>query len=415
MSSTKAERVLYLDGLRGLASLLVYWHHHQLWYHASSRLILEMGFGFRNEYHLATFPVIRTFFTGGHFSVALLFVISGYALAVKPLLLIHAMDYQGLVNHLASAIARRWLRLYIPFACTTFIFMSLCHLLGAPTPGFRPLGSWWEEAQAWFSEFRRFSFIFDDAGSPWFSYNNHLWSVPVEFKGSMVVYITCLATSRFSLWRRILALCGLILYHLYAVDGWYSAYFLAGMLLCQLNLIQHDRRQPQRRQMAGLQMLGNFILLFVGFYLAGVPHCAPAEYLGENRGWYFLSRLTPDTMVDPKWFYLFWASTFVLVAISQVPILHAFLCSSHLQYLGWISHGVYLVHGPVLWILGRHIYDPLQRIKYGWPLGLEVNFLTAQLVMFPVTLCFAEAVTLGIDEPSIRIVSDVYKWFCGNT
>jgi hypothetical protein len=53
MESPENGRVLHLDGLCGFASLFVYWHHHQLWYHSASRVTL--GFGFMGEYHLATF------------------------------------------------------------------------------------------------------------------------------------------------------------------------------------------------------------------------------------------------------------------------------------------------------------------------------------------------------------------------
>ena len=416
MEGPENGRVLHLDGLRGFASLLVYWHHHQLWYHSASRVTLELGFGFMGEYHLATFPGIRTFFTGGHFAVAVLFVISGYALASKPLRLIQSRDQRGLADHLASAIFRRWLRLYIPFVCTTFIFMSLCHVLNVRNPGFQPLESWAEDVQAWSSEFRRFSFVFDEGRSPWFSYNDHLWSIPVEFKGSMIIYTTSLATSRLSVRPRLLSLGGLVLYHLYAVDGWYAALFIGGMLLCYFHLIEQHETQHGHHQATRYQRLVNYVLLFGGLYLAGVPHCTPAEYLGQNRGWYFLSLWKPEAMADPKWFYLFFASISVVAAVSRIPHLRDILKSSLFQHLGRISYALYLVHGPILWTLGNYVYEFSGKIVLsgGWPLGLEPGFLLAHVILMPVTLCIASATTRGIDELSIAVSHNLYRRVCAS-
>lgn len=64
----------YLDGLRGFAAFMVYWHHHQLWPRALGDLIFENAFGFEERYYFACLPGIRTFFTGGHFAVAVFFV-----------------------------------------------------------------------------------------------------------------------------------------------------------------------------------------------------------------------------------------------------------------------------------------------------------------------------------------------------
>lgn len=64
-------RLAYLDGLRGFAAFLVYWQHHELWplRNVNTGRILEAGWGAQGKYYFATFPVVRTFFTGGHFAV----------------------------------------------------------------------------------------------------------------------------------------------------------------------------------------------------------------------------------------------------------------------------------------------------------------------------------------------------------
>lgn len=55
----------YLNGLRGWAAVLVYWHHHEIWAHRSAINIFERAYGYHERYHLVTLPWIRLLFNGG--------------------------------------------------------------------------------------------------------------------------------------------------------------------------------------------------------------------------------------------------------------------------------------------------------------------------------------------------------------
>lgn len=86
----KLRPTAYLDGLRGFAAFLVYWHHHQLWARPLEQSkFLETAYGFEGQYYFAALPGIRTFFYGGHFAVATFFVISGFVLSVMAMDLVH--------------------------------------------------------------------------------------------------------------------------------------------------------------------------------------------------------------------------------------------------------------------------------------------------------------------------------------
>lgn len=212
----------WLNGLRGVASLLVYWHHQQLWWHHKHAILLERGFGYRERCHLATFPFIRTLFTGGHLAVAVLFVISGYAAAIKPLQQIRAQDHARLNNTLASSFIRRWPRLFLPCLVVSFTYMSSWYVPGIGAPFRRPIASdsWTVEVQTWCSEVADFTFIFSNLKHPWFSYNSHMWSLPFEFRGSMLCLLVLLSLSRCTRRTRLLSYVGLALYFLYVVNGY---------------------------------------------------------------------------------------------------------------------------------------------------------------------------------------------------
>ena len=349
--STKLRRTAYLDGLRGFAALLVYWQHHELWAHElpTPGQIMENAFGYDRQYYMACLPVIRNLFTGGHFAVCTFFVMSGYVLSTKPLSLIHVQDDVKLGDNIASALFRRWLRLYIPVLTTTFILLSLWHLFGIQA-NFPPQSTFRDEIWKWYAEFKNFSFVFRTGGEPWFSYNFHAWSIPVEFRGSIAIYTTLTALSRCTQTARLLCEIGLIYYFLYIADGAFFAMFISGMLLCDLDLLAVSRNLPKWFYKVESQKQAIFYTLFaVSMYLGGAPSwSADMQVLRESPGWYYLSYLKPQAVWDYKHFYLFWAATFLVAAIPRINWLKPFFESSFNQYMGRISFSFYLDKETVL-------------------------------------------------------------------
>lgn len=429
----KLRSTAYLDGLKGFAAFLVYWHHHELWPHEISKQnsIFQNGFGYDGAYQLAAFPGLRNFFGGGHYAVAIFFVISGYVLSAKPLSLIQAGDFLTLGDNLASALFRRWLRLFLPLIITTFVYMSSLHLFGITVHGLTLESNWCAEFVRWFTNFRKFSYIFREMDGTWPTYNTynfHLWSIPVELKGSIVVYTTLMAFSRATKNARLIGELVLIFYLMYIVDGSRYALFVAGMLLCDLDLLaKRDELPPFLTRLEPYKTFIFYSLFVVSFYLGGVP-CDTEDILqlSMNRGWYWLSFLKPEALKDYKWFYLFWAAVFLVAAVPRIRWLKGFFETRFCQYLGRVCFSLYLVHGPVISTLGDRIYfavgwetEERRRALPGWqglfplsqngPVGLEPAFLLPHIILLPVTMWLAEIVTRGVDEPSIKFASWLYK------
>ncbi|KAK5061544.1 hypothetical protein LTR84_008088 [Exophiala bonariae] len=427
-STSARKRTAYLDGLRGFAALLVYWGHHELWAH-DSEAILENVYGYDSQYYFVNLPGVRLFFSGGHLAVTIFFVLSGYVLSAKPLTYIQAGEQLSLGDNLSSALFRRWIRLHIPLICTTFLFMSSWHLFGYKTDT-EAQSNFRDEVWNWYCEFKNFSFVFRTGGEPMFSYNFHTWSIPVEFRGSVAVYTALLAFSRCTRNARLWCEVGLVIYFMYIADGWSNAAFIAGMLLCDLELLYASRNIPETfKPLARFKHTIFYLMFFIALYLAGAPASSSDIHVLKNSpGWHYLSYLKPQAVYDYKWFYLFWAATFMVASIRHISWLKRFFETRFNQYLGRISYGFYLVHGPILWSLGDRIYaavgwsrEPhavnmpewinfLPITKAG-PYGLEVSFLLPQLVLLPITLWSAEIVTVLFDEPSVRFA----QWLYGKT
>ena len=422
-------RTAYLDGLRGFAAFIVYWHHHQLWAREAISLggVFENAYGYDKQYYLATLPWVRTFFTGGHFAVTIFFVLSGYVLSAKPLQLIQAGEHAKLADNVTSALFRRWLRLNIPLIGTTFCYFTMWHLFGIrAVPDAK--SSYREELWNWYMEFKNFTFIFNQGGDPWFVYNFHSWSIPVEFRGSIVVYTAVLALSKCRKNARLLCEVVLLWYFMYVVDGWFCALFMSGMILCDLDHLSDTKNLPVFFSYFEPVSQGFFYALFIiAVYLGGVPsHNSDINVLRKSPGWYHLSLLKPQAVFDYKWFYLFWAATFLVASVQRIHWLKTFFETRFCQYLGRISFSLYLVHGPVLWTLGDRLYAAVGWPKEihattlpGWinrfplskagPLGLELSFLLPHLILLPLTLWLAELATKLFDEPSLKFSQWLYQ------
>jgi peptidoglycan/LPS O-acetylase OafA/YrhL len=119
----KIHPTAYLDGMRGLAALFVFFCH----YTYSSFVIAE-GYGYKERnWHLLKLPFIRLLYSGP-VAVCIFFVISGYALSYKPLKLIRAGNFTELQNTMSSLIFRRGMRLFLPTSTSMLLIVILLQI-----------------------------------------------------------------------------------------------------------------------------------------------------------------------------------------------------------------------------------------------------------------------------------------------
>jgi peptidoglycan/LPS O-acetylase OafA/YrhL len=290
-----------------------------------------------------------------------------------------------------------------------------------------------EDIKEWYYSFKNYSFVFStniyEFTEP---YHPHTWSIPIEFKGSIIIYTSLSALSRCTKTARLWCEVSLIVYFLYIVDGYYGALFMAGMLICDLDLLAQDDQLPRLlKLLSGFKELIFFHLFILALYLSGVPAFDAPDIdrtvlISKSPGWIWLSRLKPQAVFDAKWFYLFWAAFLAVASVPRLPWLKRFFETRFCQYLARISFALYLVHGLVIWTLGDRLYAAvgLERPKHKdgiaqWvgkfplskkgPMGLEVAFWLPQLIILPVTFYVAEVVTKLVDEPTVKFTSWLYR------
>ena len=234
--------VLILDS--GIACFIVYLVH----------FIVNWFPALRNTYgtsptdnHFFQLPIIRVLFEG-HAAVSTFFVISGYAISYRALSKIHTGDTLGVLETLSSSTFRRCMRLYLPCAVNTFICMLLRYwdfftpdpLRWNTVPPQLPTfpAQFWD----WWANQKIFMYPFLNVEGGVYSppYNGHLWTIPLEIRGSFVVYGTVLAVAKLSSgWRMAFLVCWDA--YLFYMGKWDLFLFVGGALLANLDIPRHAK------------------------------------------------------------------------------------------------------------------------------------------------------------------------------
>lgn len=118
----KLHPTAYLDGMRGLAALFVFFCHFSYQF-----FNLVDGFGFEGNHNILRLPIVRLLYDGSS-SVTVFFAISGYALSYRPLKLARAGNFKDFATGLSSLTFRRGLRLYLPPMISTLWVVFLVRL-----------------------------------------------------------------------------------------------------------------------------------------------------------------------------------------------------------------------------------------------------------------------------------------------
>lgn len=434
-SSPKAQKLhptSYLDGLRGVASFIVFMGHYT-----------EENIGWWTEpYGLyedgapsspIQLPFIRVLYSARPM-VHIFFIISGFVLTYKPLKQIHSQQYSALVSTLSSSVFRRAVRLFLP-SFITLLIMSLAvyYEFSEPRYGFplwsltAQLGNWYETC--W--QLLQSSWGWDDSSSPLPRYNPALWTIPVEFAQSMLLFIVILGLSHVRINMRLLILTCIMSFCFWSAQL-HAVEFLGGMFIAEVTLLQSynatpsnspesspilpttefgdkkselpittalDISNPGMTSSKSTCMKVFWILnLICGLYISSWTN----EHVNEIP---FLSTLdahTPEPYSGQRvWFCL--AAFQIVLACTQLTTLQALFNLPLPQYLGNISYALYLTHNLCLTILEPR-FGPLFDDKIGKDsfMGRHGFWAAGLLIYGPIILWTADVFWRGVDVPSTK-------------
>jgi peptidoglycan/LPS O-acetylase OafA/YrhL len=409
----------YLDGMRGLAALFVFFCHYTY-----TCFVITLGYGYGGpgeNRNILQLPIIRLLYSGPPM-VCVFFVISGYALSLKPLKQMRSKAWEGLYTTISSSVFRRGLRLFIPTLSSCFMVFVMLRL------GFyEPTRSMTEDKSLhrnihephphraetfdiqlhdWIHQMNNFICVFDwtqFAGST--GYDVHLWTIPVEYRASLMLFLALIGLSRLQSWIRLSLLIAIMTF-VFKKDRWELLLFYSGMFIAELDLIIQSfkpseqssfSKVPSSRRTASTIIW--ITLAIVSLYLMSQPD----DHSAETPGWIWLSSIIPEWFSEK---YRYWQTlgsiTFVL-AVNRLPLLQKPFNTPFVQYFGKISYALYLMHGPVMHVVGYLIQKLAWRITgHESQSSYIFGFLLGAVFNIPLVIWASDVFWRFIDAPSVR-------------
>lgn len=292
----------------------------------------------------------------------------------------------ALLSTLASSVFRRGLRLYLPIIFSSMLALPLIRYgyFIKDIQGYNiipaRLTTLHEQIIHWLQCLNQLMNIYNSGGvrSPlgW-NYDGHVWTIPVEYRSSILVFVTLLAVSKAKPYLRMIILVVSALYNLYVVN-WDFFLFLSGTTLAEIHNVLSLPPQPALTEVRPsrkawlFNKFTNFIsqpnikhpliatTFLLGVHLLGTPSDIyfHSDYTKPAFGFETIRTLVPYAYRIRNMHQAFWCSIAAVLTVTSIsfsPTLQRPFTTRFAQYLGWISYSIYLLHGNILYTLGMYI------------------------------------------------------------
>ena len=435
------EALIALNGLRGVACLIVFNYHLLfVWTHSTDvswgTIIdtagLDKGevvkYQHNDQKSLLQLPVIRLLYAG-HAMVIIFFVISGYVLSHKPMKLMRAGRFEELQHALSSSVFRRGIRLFGPTMIGTFItmlFTNAGYFEAGKSERTDPityrgnneehpvlLSRFHEQVWDWL---RSMGYLISNVWNWDLYFNNydpHLWTIPLEFRSSVVLFIALLGLSRLRPVPRLILMSCVVSLCLVYWARWEVFLFLAGMVFAELDLangvftetpLLEEKQTSRSCRWPGWLWAG---IMLIGLFLNSCPSLQP-----ENApGYMYLATFVPEPYNwQPGRPFQAIGGCLVVWSFMHLPSVQRIFTTAIAQYLGQISYAFYIVHGPILHGFGYSFVLRCwsltgRKTDVGFASGLGL----AVLVILPLAIWAADLFWRAIDIPCVEFA----KWIEG--
>ncbi len=371
----------HVDGLRGIACLMVVFSHLALIFYPGlhdSNLINN------NQIVNFIFNSPLSFFYSGTAAVYIFFTLSGFILS-------HAfMNGKDILENITPMVTKRYFRLAIPAIVSCFFCLIV---LTSDLPNREMLSSWIQSyrvdnpsiANALYSG--GISAFFGEGSS----YNPVLWTMKIELIGSFLTYFMCSTLVKSHKKSLIILFFGLMFFLSTIPQKEKYGYiaFLFGIYIYFSNF--------------NLSKLPAFILLALGIYAGGL-HYGSSPYIytiyysrfflnGEESNAYILFNFISGILI----------TTIILKNESFKKIFE----NRIFTYMGKVSFSVYLFHLPILVITSPFIFNYLNTRGFGY----AACAFTASIISISLIYALSNIIFKIIDKPAMRLSNRIPSLF----
>lgn len=385
------EKINYLDGLRGVAAINVMIMHFFI------ILVPAMIYSDRMPSHLGNLEHIFSstplgLIGAGNFSVCIFFVLSGYVLTQKYF---RTRDKKIII----SGAVRRYIRLFVPVLAATILSFLLAstgvfhyYIETVTVSGNNNYANYWTFTpdiadaikQAVWGSF----FTGDD------TYNPVLWTMTVEFYGSMLVFaMALLFETQRNRWT----------FYLAAAVFFFNSYYFAFIIGMGLADTFNSKKLMFRIDNKIILSVILFSGLFLGSYPVGTV-TTDSLYGFLNNGLFEIPKLTYHILGAGMIMYVLLNSKWLQqVFSSPVPV-----------FLGKISYSLYLIHFLIISSFTCALFLALHPILPYWIAAFISCFLSVLLII-PLSYLFYKYVDMTGVELSKVFYSRVVDPFISST
>jgi peptidoglycan/LPS O-acetylase OafA/YrhL len=378
-------RIKYLDGIRGVAAMIVMFHHLITSFYP--KLCVRDPF-FLDDQSLfmkiiASTP-IRIFYHGD-FAVSLFLVLSGYVITWKYF---NRIDD----NYIASGAFRRYFRLTIPalFSCIIaylILKFDLFFNIKAATITKSVFLNAPYHFDANFINMIKFAlydqycdnFIFETG------YNNVLWVGHYLLLGPFIIY-SFLAIFGKVRKKWILYIIAIILFH----SDLYLA-FILGMIICDLDV---------NNVLQKINKIIIVLILFVSIYLG--------SFTSTNFEFYkplYSDLINSHFQLSLIYFYNIIGAALLIFVISRIPFLMNAFSTKTPLYLGKISFSIYLLHYLIIYSLSSYLF-----IRFFDSYSYIMSFVFVSFITLILTIIVSHIFYKYIEVKSIVLSKSLYNF-----
>jgi putative glycosyltransferase (TIGR04372 family) len=382
-------RSAHLDGLRGIASAMVFFNHLALVVLPSISTVSPDASGLPVLILIGLSPV--SVIWGGDLGVCIFFILSGYVLA-------NFCQTSGL--SFPAMVTRRYLRLAFPMVFSTVLAFAILkagmfYNKDAAVISHSPWFAMWYQMPPNLSDaiYEGLWRAFTTGKS---AYNSNLWTMRLELAGSVAIFLLYALISRRLV--RVPILVGLTWF----LPDYYKL-FAIGSLLFDLM----GRRDATRgdHDFSIFSEIGAVAIFAFGILAGGFP--ASGTQTGISSHWH---RWLIDSDNAQAWHNL--GASLIMFAVLRSTFLAAALRSRPCQFLGKISFPLYLIQIPVFCSFTAFLMISLHLEPYPlWALLVVIGTIAATLPLAWLAAAFVEIPSLWLSRRFGQLTEIVWQFF----
>ena len=355
------KKLAYIDGLKGIGALMVYFCHFvfAFYYGAYSLLPESCHTASRIENAIGRTPL--NLFYSGNAAVCLFLVFSGFVLCLSYF-------STGDRKRLGNSARKRYFRL-MPMILMANILVFVLMCLGLYQNAETAVLT---KSEAWFAGFNQFEpdflrMLYESLIGCFLQgtndYNGVLWTIPYLFWGALMVYLAAWLVGENRL--RYIAY-GVMLLVSAATDIYFTGVF-AGFIICDFFCTQKK----------GMELWKKYWILPLLSFAAGV-YLLSYPSIGVDMSGTIYAPLPPAYTV----IYHMAGALGLLAGVLGLPGLQRFFGARPFRFLGAISYSLYLLHFPVVATFSCWFFLSLhEALGYHLTVGLDFVCTTVLVLL----------------------------------